>query len=151
MARLQEQLQKEKNSRANIEVRVGLELMIYPMPIVMRRVVKFTQRWLIMFFDHSTNSEPLNLIQARTELEELALVEMDLSNLERMVQELGVRLNVKLERNVSDRKYKADTEVGVTSQYESDTERKPDWTPLLNKQPPTGSKKYGSKSGEVGF
>lgn len=34
---------------------------------------------------------------------------------------------------------------------ESDTERKPESTPSLNKQPPSGSKKYGSKSGEVGF
>lgn len=33
---------------------------------------------------------------------------------------------------------------------ESDIERKPESTPLSNKQPPSGSKKSGSK-GEVGF
>ncbi|XP_039687703.1 rho GTPase-activating protein REN1 isoform X3 [Medicago truncatula] len=132
VAKLQEQLHKEKSSRATLET--------------------------------------------RAELEELALVEVDLSNLERMVEELGKRLNVKLEHNfgsTSDisnpsrqlsnkerkQKYKGDAEVAAASQSErskdaylsgaeSDTERKPESTPLPNKQPPTSSNKRSSSKGE---
>ncbi|CAK8568206.1 unnamed protein product [Lathyrus sativus] len=105
-------------------------------------------------------------LETRVELQELALVEVDLSNLERMVEELGQRLNVKLEhkyrstssirktsRQLSNQerkmKHKGDAEVAATSQYErsmskdsflsggeSDSEKKLESTPLQNKQPP---------------
>ncbi|CAL5204615.1 unnamed protein product [Lathyrus oleraceus] len=126
VAKLQEQLHKEKSSRATLETRV--------------------------------------------ELQELALVEVDLSNLERMVEELAQRLNVKIEhkylstssirktsRQLSNQerkmKRKGDAEVSATSQYErsmskdsilsggeSDSERKPESTPSQNKQPPTSKR-----------
>ncbi|XP_073225143.1 rho GTPase-activating protein REN1-like isoform X3 [Cicer arietinum] len=131
VARLQEQLHKEKNSRATLET--------------------------------------------RAELEDLALVEVDLTKLERMVEEIGLRLKVKLEQNYGSTsdisnpsrlssnkerksKHKADAEGAATSQSErsinkdtylsgtdSDTERKPESTPLPNKQPPTSSKKSSSR------
>ncbi|CAI8599172.1 unnamed protein product [Vicia faba] len=130
VAKLQEQLHKEKSSRATLETRI--------------------------------------------ELQELALVEVDLSNLERMVEELGQRLNVKVERKYRSTsnvrktsrqlsnqerkmKHKGDSEVAGTSHYErslskdsylsggeSDSERKPESTPLQNKQPPT-SKRTSSR------
>ncbi|XP_058781220.1 rho GTPase-activating protein REN1-like isoform X4 [Vicia villosa] len=108
--------------------------------------------------------------ETRVELQELALVEVDLSNLERMVEELGQRLNVKLEhkyrstsnvrktsRQLSNQerkmKHKGDADVSATSQYErsmskdsylsggeSDSERKAESTPLQNKQPPTSKR-----------
>ncbi|XP_058781222.1 rho GTPase-activating protein REN1-like isoform X5 [Vicia villosa] len=116
--------------------------------------------------------------ETRVELQELALVEVDLSNLERMVEELGQRLNVKLEhkyrstsnvrktsRQLSNQerkmKHKGDADVSATSQYErsmskdsylsggeSDSERKAESTPLQNKQPPTS--KRSTSRGEVG-
>ncbi|GAU23691.1 hypothetical protein TSUD_304660 [Trifolium subterraneum] len=102
VAKLHEQLHKEKSSRSTLE---------------------------------SANSQSPHLIQTRAELEELALVEVDLSNLERMVEELGKRLNVKLEHNqgsASDiikpsrqssnkerkMKHKGDADVAATSQSE---------------------------------
>ncbi|KAL3023869.1 hypothetical protein AAZX31_04G089400 [Glycine max] len=141
VARLQEQLHKEKNSRVALE--------------------------------------------NKAELEELALVEADLANLEWKVDEIGVRLN-ELEQNygtTSDSsiqlrqisnherklKRKTDAEVAAMSQSdrsiskgtvmaqqdthiggaENDFERKPDSPPLPNKHPPTSSKRSGTK-GEVG-
>ncbi|KAK2391585.1 rho GTPase-activating protein REN1 [Trifolium repens] len=116
-------------------------------------------------------------LETRAELEELALVEVDLSNLERMVEELGQRLNIKLEHNhgsASDiskpsrqlsnqerkMKHKGDADVAATSQTErsisnkqdksylsggeSDTERKPE----PNKQLQTSSKRSSSSKGE---
>ncbi|KAH1110565.1 hypothetical protein AAZX31_04G089400 [Glycine max] len=141
VARLQEQLHKEKNSRVALE--------------------------------------------NKAELEELALVEADLANLEWKVDEIGVRLN-ELEQNygtTSDSsiqlrqisnherklKRKTDAEVAAMSQSdrsiskgtvmaqqdthiggaENDFERKPDSPPLPNKHPPTSSKRSGTK-GEQG-
>ncbi|TKY74464.1 Rho GTPase-activating protein REN1 [Spatholobus suberectus] len=124
-------------------------------------------------------------LETKAELEKLALVEADLANLERKVEEIGVRLNAQLERHhgtttdfsnqsrqISNqerkfRKSKADAEVAATLQSdrsiskvmakqdthiagaENDIERKPESTPLPNKHPPTSSKKSGTK-GEVG-
>ncbi|XP_057426982.1 rho GTPase-activating protein REN1-like isoform X2 [Lotus japonicus] len=131
VARLQEQLHKEKNFRATLE--------------------------------------------NKAELEELALVELDLANIEQKVEEIAVRLNIKLDRNYGSTsdfynqqrqmshqerklKYKLGTEVAAAPQSDrsitkdihlggavSDIERKPESTPLSNKQPPSGSKKSGSK------
>jgi len=50
-------------------------------------------------FDHATHLQYPNLIQNKAELEELALVEADLANLEWKVDEIGVRLNAQIERN----------------------------------------------------
>ncbi|XP_072079730.1 rho GTPase-activating protein REN1 [Arachis hypogaea] len=122
--RLQEQLVKVKNARANNEI--------------------------------------------RTELGELTLIEMDLANFENKVIELGMRLNVQLERKARSTltqptsnherksKSKVETEVVQTSQFERSTskdthlskaetvnERKSE-----SKHPPSGLKKSGSK-GEV--
>ncbi|XP_045823067.1 rho GTPase-activating protein REN1-like isoform X1 [Trifolium pratense] len=113
-------------------------------------------------------------LETRAELEELALVEVDLSNLERMVEELGKRLNIKVERNqgsASDisktsrqlsnkerkMKHKGDADVAATSQSEksvskdthltggeNETERKPE----PNKQPPPSTKRSSSSKGE---
>ena len=49
-------------------------------------------------FDHATHLQYPNLIQNKAELEESALVEADLANLEWKVDEIGVRLN-ELEQN----------------------------------------------------
>lgn len=84
-----------------------------------KSVIKFSQRWLITSLDHSTNSQSLHLIQTRVELQELALVEVDLSNLERMVEELAQRLNVKIEH-----KYRSTSSIRKTSRQLSNQERK---------------------------
>ncbi|KAK7282882.1 hypothetical protein RIF29_11983 [Crotalaria pallida] len=104
--------------------------------------------------------------RTKSDLEELALVEVDLTDLEQKVEELAARLDVQLEReriSNDDRKLKnkADTEVAATSQSgratskdtqlggaENDNERKLESIPFSNKQPPTSSKKSASK-GEV--
>ncbi|CAL0327341.1 unnamed protein product [Lupinus luteus] len=121
--------------------------------------------------------------QTKSDLEELALVEVDLTDLEHKVEELGIRLNAQLEQNSgstldsynqseqisnderklkskpdTDRKNKPHTEVAATSQSdrsiskdtnlggaENDNERKSESIPFSNKQPPTSSKKSGSK------
>ncbi|KAH1124985.1 hypothetical protein AAZX31_06G089800 [Glycine max] len=118
-------------------------------------------------------------LENKAELEELALVEADLANLEWKVDEIGVRLNAQIERNhgstsdssnkprqISNQerklKHKVDAEVAATPQFdrsiskdtniggaENDIERKPESTPLPNKHPPTSSKRSGTK-GEVG-
>ncbi|KAE9587099.1 putative Rho GTPase activation protein [Lupinus albus] len=121
--------------------------------------------------------------QTKSDLEELALVEVDLTDLEHKVEELGIRLNAQLEQNSgstldsynqteqisnderkwkskpdTDRKNKPHTEVAATSQSdrsiskdtnlggaENDNEKKSESIPFSNKQPPTSSKKSGSK------
>ncbi|OIV96590.1 hypothetical protein TanjilG_28447 [Lupinus angustifolius] len=113
--------------------------------------------------------------RTKSHLDELALVEVDLTDLERKVEELGTRLNAQLEQNSGstldsynqseqissdERKWKnkADTEVSATSQSdrsiskgtnlggaENENERKSESIPFSNKQPPTSSKKSGSK------
>ncbi|KAG5031194.1 hypothetical protein JHK82_014809 [Glycine max] len=114
-------------------------------------------------------------LENKAELEELALVEADLANLEWKVDEIGVRLNAQIERNhgstsdssnkprqISNQerklKHKVDAEVAATPQFdrsiskdtniggaENDIERKPESTPLPNKHPPTSSKRSGTK------
>ncbi|CAL0317840.1 unnamed protein product [Lupinus luteus] len=74
VARLQEQLQKEKSSRATLEAGP-----------------KFPQKPLS---DVSSIDE-----KTKADLEELVLIEVDLANLEQKINDLGVRLNLQLERN----------------------------------------------------
>ncbi|XP_019462322.1 PREDICTED: rho GTPase-activating protein REN1-like isoform X2 [Lupinus angustifolius] len=151
VARLQEQLQKEKSSRATLEA--GL---------------KFPQKPLS---DLSSIDE-----KTKADLEELVLIEVDLANLEQKIDDLGVRLNLQLERNYGpildcfiqpqqisnherNLKNKPDTEVTATLQYERSTskdtyfagagnlsERRAEskTKSLSNKHPPT-SKKSGTR------
>ncbi|KAF1869218.1 hypothetical protein Lal_00048500 [Lupinus albus] len=148
VARLQEQLQKEKSSRATIEA--GL---------------RFPQKPL----------SDLTIIDEKTkaDLDELVLIEVDVTNLEQKIYELGVRLNVHLERYGSmldcfnqpqqisnhegNLKSKPDSEVAATLQCQSSiskkdthfteaenlSEKKPESMPLPNKDSPT-SKKSGT-------
>ncbi|XP_019431176.1 PREDICTED: rho GTPase-activating protein REN1-like isoform X5 [Lupinus angustifolius] len=151
VARLQDQLQKEKNSRATLEA--GL---------------RFPQKPL----------SDLTVIDEKTkaDLDELVLIEVDLTNLEQKIDELGMRLNVHLERNygsILDRfdqpqqisnhegnlKNKPDTEVAATLQSQSSiskqdthftgaenlSEKKPESMHLPNKHSLT-SKKSGTWS-----
>lgn len=59
-------------------------------------------------------------MQTKAELEELALVEVDLADLERKVEELGVRFNTKFGRN-----YGSTSDICDRSQQISNQERKP--------------------------
>jgi len=65
-------------------------------PILVKRLVKFTQRWFD-FLSYNSYIISKSLIQNK-ELKELALVDADFANLEWKVDEIGVRLN-ELERN----------------------------------------------------
>lgn len=58
-------------------------------------------------------------MQTRAELEDLALVEVDLTKLERMVEEIGLRLKVKLEQN-----YGSTSDISNPSRLSSNKERK---------------------------
>ncbi|CAL0307809.1 unnamed protein product [Lupinus luteus] len=100
VARLQEQLQKEKSSRATLEA--GL---------------RFPQKLL----------SDLTIIDKKTkaDLDELVLIEVDLTNLEQKIDELGVRLNVHLDRNhgsILDRLYQPQP----ISNHEGNLKNKPD-------------------------
>ncbi|KAI4307476.1 hypothetical protein L6164_030658 [Bauhinia variegata] len=150
VAKLQEQLRKEKNIRATIEA--GLKTPQEPL-------------------SNSTSVDE----KTKAELEELALVEADLSNLEQKVIDLGVRLNRQREGNhgsslnisnqpqqISNQeiklKNKPDTAVTATSQSEksrskdakaeNENERKPESTPLPSKHQSHSNSKKSSTKGE---
>ncbi|OIW16569.1 hypothetical protein TanjilG_17742 [Lupinus angustifolius] len=142
VARLQDQLQKEKNSRATLEA--GL---------------RFPQKPL----------SDLTVIDEKTkaDLDELVLIEVDLTNLEQKIDELGMRLNGDYKMinftiftgYLFDRKNKPDTEVAATLQSQSSiskqdthftgaenlSEKKPESMHLPNKHSLT-SKKSGTWS-----
>ncbi|KAJ1383914.1 Ternary complex factor MIP1, leucine-zipper [Sesbania bispinosa] len=149
VARLQEQLLNEKSSRATLEA--GLRLPPETLS------------------DLSSVDE-----KTKADLDELAMIEVDLANLERKVNEIGMRLNVQLERNggsmlnfynqsqqISNHeinlKNKPDTEVAAISESdwsiskdthfggaENGNERKLESTPLPNKHS-SSSKKSGTR------
>ncbi|XP_039688943.1 rho GTPase-activating protein REN1 isoform X1 [Medicago truncatula] len=138
--KLQEQLLMEKSLRATLEA--GLE------------------------FPPGTSSELSGIDEkTKTNVEEIVLIEADLADLERKVNELGLRLNAQLEWNSSsisqqissherNLKNKPDTEVAAISESDrsikkqdshfggagNENERKPESTSLPNKHSPSSKK-----------
>lgn len=145
--KLQEQLLKEKSLRATLEA--GLE------------------------FPPGTSSELSGIDEkTKTNVEEIVLIEADLADLERKVNELGLRLNAQLEWNSSsisqqissherNLKNKPDTEVAAISESDrsikkqdshfggagNENERKPESTSLPNKHSPSSKKSVARAEG----
>ncbi|WJX58003.1 hypothetical protein P8452_43504 [Trifolium repens] len=147
VAKLHEQLLKEKSFRATLEAEAGL---------------KFPQG----------TSELSDIDEkTKTDFQELVLIETDLANLEWKVNELGLRLNAQLEWNYSSMQsfcdqtqqisshernlnHRPDTEVSAISESdrsirrqdshfggpENENERKSESTPSPNKHPPSSKK-----------
>lgn len=145
--KLQEQLLKEKSFRATLEA--GLQ------------------------FPPGTSSELSGIDEkTKTDVEEIVRIEADLADLERKVNELGLRLNAQLEWNsgsISQQisshernlKNKPDTEVAVISESDgsirkqdshfggagNENEKKPETTPLPNKHSPSSKKSVTKAEG----
>ncbi|XP_039689587.1 rho GTPase-activating protein REN1 isoform X2 [Medicago truncatula] len=145
--KLQEQLLMEKSLRATLEA--GLE------------------------FPPGTSSELSGIDEkTKTNVEEIVLIEADLADLERKVNELGLRLNAQLEWNSSsisqqissherNLKNKPDTEVAAISESDrsikkqdshfggagNENERKPESTSLPNKHSPSSKKSVARAEG----
>jgi hypothetical protein len=103
VAKLHEQLLKEKSFRATLEAEAGLKFPQGTSELSdIDEKVSISHSYIVYsLFTLTQQILNLHTPQTKTDFQELVLIETDLANLEWKVNELGLRLNAQLEWNYS--------------------------------------------------